>query len=252
MSVKRRVNVAMLPAEAALFEAECAIVIDALRATTTIIALFDAGARSVTAMKDIEAARTRAAQDGAVLAGEVGGLPPEGFDLGNSPVEARAAAVQGRDVVIFTSNGTKALCAAVGGVTVAAALSNATAVAEYAAQYQSVSIVCAGNHGGLRFGMEDFAVAGALAAILGAAGDWQLNDAAYVGLQGAQADSEGWAHHAERLIRDSEHAAVTRALGLEGDIDYTCQADISSALPMVVDAGDGWVRLEDQRPGSRT
>jgi phosphosulfolactate phosphohydrolase-like enzyme len=44
---------------------------------------------------------------------------------------------------------------------------------------------------------------------------------------------------------------VTRALGLEGDIDYACQADISSALPMVVDAGDGWVRLEDQRRGSR-
>ena len=247
MTVKRRINVAMLPSEAALSQAECAVVIDTLRATTTITALFDAGARNVTAMNDIETARLRAAQGGGVLAGEVGGLPPEGFDLGNSPVEARGAKVHGRDVVLFTSNGTKALCAAVAGVTVAGALTNASAVAEFAARYENVAIICAGNHGGLRFGMEDFAVAGALVALLSASGDWQLNDAANVSLQSANAGSGGWAQQVAQMIRRSEHAAATMALGLDGDIDYACQADSSSALPVVVDAGDGWVRLEDQR-----
>ncbi|MEX2114189.1 MAG: 2-phosphosulfolactate phosphatase, partial [Pirellulales bacterium] len=67
-----------------------AVVIDVLRATTTIVAALAAGARAVVPCLTIEDAKTAAAalpREETVLGGERGGLPIEGFDLGNSPAE---------------------------------------------------------------------------------------------------------------------------------------------------------------------
>src|SRR5688572_14582039 len=104
------VDVAVLPSEASAIEADCYVVVDLLRATTTIAALFDARLRDLVVTGDIETAREVARRDGRLLFGEVGGLPPEGFDFGNSPLEVMAADLAGKDGVLFTTNGTLALC----------------------------------------------------------------------------------------------------------------------------------------------
>jgi 2-phosphosulfolactate phosphatase len=239
------IRVALTPAQADGDPADCAIVIDALRATTTIAALMDAGARSVTAVMDIDFARERARKTGAVLAGEVHGLAPDGFDLGNSPVEASEADIRSRDVVLFTTNGTRALCSARAAVIVAGSLTNLSAVVSLAAGHDRIAIVCAGNHGGTRFALEDFAVAGAYVSALLEGRERDINDEASVALRAVLGSEASVTSAAATLMRESDHASTTRALGLGQDVDFACQADISKALPVVVASGDGWVRLED-------
>lgn len=237
----------MTPAQAGSERAECAVVIDALRATTTIAALMDAGASSVSAVSDIGQARDMASASDALLAGEVHGLPPEGFDLGNSPVEALEADVRGRDVVLYTTNGTRALCSAKADVVVAGALTNLAAVAGFAARYETIHVVCAGNNAGTRFALEDFAVAGALAALLHPSSERTPSDEARVAMRLVDGTAGDPVARAATLMSESKHAGLTRALGLGKDIDFSCCADTSGALPVVMESGEGWVRLRDWR-----
>lgn len=84
---------------------DTAVVVDALRASATAATLLEHGAETVVPVADADDADT----DGALVAGEHHGERIEGFDLGNSPLEIRdrAALVEGRDVVLRTTNGTR-------------------------------------------------------------------------------------------------------------------------------------------------
>lgn len=176
-----------------------AVVIDVLRATSTIVAALAAGAREIRPASSPAEARARLARlaaarggrDGLVLGGERLGLRIEGFDLGNSPLEYTAGAVGGKTVFFTTTNGTRTLrraagrrAAAAGGAPSAspapgpdgavpvtgpgpakavyvAAFLNATAVAErLLATEDSVVMACAGTRGG--FSLEDVLLAGFL------------------------------------------------------------------------------------------
>jgi hypothetical protein len=106
----RRIELALLPVEAQAIEADCFVVIDVLRATTTVAVLFERGLRSLVATDDIELARTIAREESRLLFGEVRGLPPPGFDHGNSPVEAMGLEQPGGTRCLPT-NGSRALCA---------------------------------------------------------------------------------------------------------------------------------------------
>jgi 2-phosphosulfolactate phosphatase len=144
-----------------------AVVIDVLRASTTMITALAHGAASIVPVADVDEARRLAGVLGprAVLGGERGGLRIPGFDLGNSPREYTAERVAGRTVVITTTNGTAALHASrdaaeivVGGIV------NRTAVAEavrrLAGDRGSVHLVCAGTDGVVS--AEDVLAAGAI------------------------------------------------------------------------------------------
>lgn len=240
----RRIDVALTPAEAQLLPpAACYAVIDALRATTTIAALFHRGLRELRVVSTLEAGRAARASPRTLLFGESGGLRPEGFDYGNSPAEAARLDPGGRDAVLVTSNGTVALCAvAASGVTVAASLVNLSAVAGFASGFDSVVAVCSGNAGARLFSLEDFAVAAELVRALSARQPAAaLGDGALAAL--ALADPAS-------LIPRSAHAAVTRALGFEADIAFAMQRDAAPAVPAVAACGEGWAVLRDrlQRP----
>jgi 2-phosphosulfolactate phosphatase len=90
------------------------VVIDVFRAFTTAAFALNAGADRVALAADVDEARSLAASiAGSVLAGEVNGARPEGFDLGNSPAEAlRLGSLDGWTLVLRTSAGTRALLAA--------------------------------------------------------------------------------------------------------------------------------------------
>ncbi len=213
-------------------------VIDTLRATTTIAALLAHGARSVTAVVSEEEARQRARRQEALLAGEVGGLPPAGFDLGNSPAAAAEHPVRGRDVVLFTTNGTRALCAAAatGGRVIAAAAVNLAACAAFLRSASRVAIVCAGERQGSAFALEDFAVAALLARSLAAAGSpVHVGDGARLGLA---------VEDALTLLAESEHAEELRRLGLGADVRAAAAVDSLPVVPLVTGWGPGWARLE--------
>jgi 2-phosphosulfolactate phosphatase len=218
--------------------ADCYIVVDTLRATTTIATLFSLGVNELWVASSIEAARGLAAEHDALLLGEVGGLPPQGFAFGNSPTELSAASLPSR-AVLFTTNGTGALCALAssGRPTFAGALVNASAIARTAQTYQHVAMVCAGESGGKSFALEDYAVAAVLAGKLREfRPDGTLNDAALLAL-------ELDAAAAPRLIAAAHHAEALRRLGLEADIAFASKTDTVTTVPMVTACGDDWALL---------
>ena len=215
--------------------ADCYVVIDVLRATTTIAVLFHRGLRRLRAVESVSKAR-EAREPGMLLLGEEGGLRPDGFDLGNSPVDASALDVRGREALHATSNGTIALCTTARlGVTIAGAMANLTAVTAFCGRYERVVMVCAGNGGGTRFSLEDFAVAAAIVQGLSASPGAALRDAAIL----ASKTSE-----LERLVLGSEHADVLRDLGLEADVRFASQRDSAPCVPRVTQYGEGWAVLE--------
>ncbi len=144
-----------------------AVVIDVLRASTTIITALAHGADRVRPVLTVEEARALAGGAGVLLGGERGGLKIDGFDLGNSPREYTRDRVGGRSIVITTTNGTAALHACTGaiGVLIGAIVNrSAVAAAAHALAREhggcDVHLVCAGTEGAVT--EEDLLAAGAI------------------------------------------------------------------------------------------
>ena len=143
------------------------MVIDVLRASTTIATALAHGAAAVRPVAGIEEARGLAAVLGAgtLLGGERGGVRIPGFDLGNSPLEYTPDRVAGKTIVITTTNGTAALhaCREAREILVGS-LVNRTAVADevrrLAGDSVTVHLVCAGTDGEIT--AEDVLAAGAI------------------------------------------------------------------------------------------
>ncbi|MDZ7729285.1 MAG: 2-phosphosulfolactate phosphatase [Dehalococcoidia bacterium] len=253
MPGQRRITISMLPRESnAGVGSGCTIVVDTLRATSTIVAALAAGAAEVITVEDESRARELARETGALLAGEREGLPPAGFDAGNSPVELAGRVEPGQSVVLFTTNGTRALCGAESEAVYAGALVNAAAIGREASGHSSVDIVCAGNAGGTRFSLEDFVTAAVIGRYIASQeGDWRLyadNDGARLAARlFASETDEAMLQRAAELIRASDHAGRTRALGLEADIAWATQPNRFDIVPRVAEREPGMAVLRAGR-----
>lgn len=220
-----------------------AVVIDVLRASTTIATALFHGAVDVLPTVSLDEARTAAARLGAVLGGERGGERVEGFDLGNSPAEYTAARVAGRTVVITTTNGTAALHAAaaarqvfVGAIVNRAAVAAAIrqAAAEGAA---AVHLVCAGTDG--LVSAEDMLAAGAILDAAAAPGD--VLDAVAQEARGSFRRVAATGDAPAALVaefRRSPGGANLVALGMEADLPAAAAIDTLPVAP-VLDRGTG-------------
>ena len=137
-----------------------AIVIDALRMTSVAATALSNGCAGVLACAEVDSARQAASETGALLGGERNAVLIPGFDFSNSPLEYTAEKVAGRNLVMGTSNGTKAIAAASGAKRVLlAAFVNAKAAAEAVRGEEKTVIICAGTLGA--FTLEDALAAGA-------------------------------------------------------------------------------------------
>jgi 2-phosphosulfolactate phosphatase len=204
------------------------VVLDVLRATSTIASALASGARGVEPAGTLEAAVARARATGALLGGEREGLRPEGFDLGNSPGEYDARCA-GRDIVLSTTNGTQAVLAARGSRRIlAGSLLNveATARALIAGGAQDVLLLCSGSRG--QVAADDVAAAGCLAGHLALRAGAQAGDGARV----AVALFDAWRHDLPGLLRRSISGRRLLAIGLERDILDCARVD---ALPLVAE-----------------
>jgi 2-phosphosulfolactate phosphatase len=159
-----RVDVAFTPAELrGGYSGRIVVVIDVLRATSTITHALVNGARSVLPVASVEDAARMAEQigrDAVVLCGERDTQPIRGFDLGNAPAEFTPDRVAGKTLVMTTTNGTTALLAAAGAARCyVGSLLNLGAVADRLAEAASDALLlCAGREGA--FAMEDALCAG--------------------------------------------------------------------------------------------
>lgn len=143
-------------------EGSTAVVIDVLRATSTIVEALAAGARAVYPTISSEEAIRLAnslGRDDTLLCGERKGLKVEGFDLGNSPAEFTAERVRGKRLVMSTTNGTRAFLAVEDADRViAASLLNLSAAARAVSGAERLVLVCSGREN--RFSLEDALCAG--------------------------------------------------------------------------------------------
>jgi 2-phosphosulfolactate phosphatase len=149
------------------FRDSTCVVIDVIRATSTIVTAIAHGALGVQPVANLDEAFTLKKQKpDALLAGERGGAAVSGFDLGNSPEDFTSERMLGRHVLLTTTNGTQAIAACEGARTVVtASFLNLDAVAERLRELGPPwIIVCAGCNG--EFGVDDAMVAGALAEAL--------------------------------------------------------------------------------------
>lgn len=124
------------------------VVIDVLRAGTMAARLLECGAVAVTLTPSVRAARQLAVETGAVLVGDVRGVPPEGFNHPATARTLRTLTCSGREVVLLTEDAAEAL-AAVRGRRLLAGFGNAVAVVDavLAGDPKRACVVCAGERG---------------------------------------------------------------------------------------------------------
>jgi 2-phosphosulfolactate phosphatase len=167
LALNTSLDVALCPSEIRRFESTdlgqtTAVVFDVLRATSTMITGLEHGVKQFFPVETVEAARARRAADPSLLlAGERGGLPLEGFDLGNSPAEFKE--ISGKSVVLTTTNGTVALQRVRGAKRIyVGALLNLDALARVLESEapNNLLLVCSGT--GEDFALEDAIAAGGL------------------------------------------------------------------------------------------
>lgn len=217
------------------------VVMDVLRATSTIVTALASGARAVyPAMGPEEAVRLASSlgREETLLCGERKGLKVEGYRLGNSPSEFIPEVVGGKRLVMSTTNGTRAfLSVATAKRVQAAAFLNLGAVARAVAGSEEVTILCAGRED--RFALEDATCAGMLLARIAAArGEaLELDDAGRAALL-----------LAERFTPDARFLSETLAgqslaeIGLGGDTQDCARVDVYDIVP---EMSERMIRLED-------
>jgi 2-phosphosulfolactate phosphatase len=210
--------------------ADTVLVVDTLRATTTAITYLEQGANNLYLCADLEAALAFKGE-GVVLAGERNCLPPEGFDLGNSPVQALDMRFDGQSIVMSTSNGSQAAAVACesGKNIVLASLRNAHAAARKAKELatEEIAVLCAGSHG--RIGLEDVYTAGVLCEYLISMTECSLDDGAQIALTVRRQ----FADPLEPLSK-SRAAELIEAVGLQADIGYAAEVSRSTIVPLFV------------------
>lgn len=208
------------------------VVIDVLRATSTMAAALAAGARAIYPTGTTEEAITLAqslGRDDTLLCGERRGERIEGYDLGNSPAEFTPEVVADRRLVMNTTNGTRAFLAAEGADRVlAASFVNVSAVAGQLGNVEDLLVLCAGRQDG--FGLDDAACAGALLRELVDPATSQMDDAAraaYVMAGRFSPDVDFLAGtEAGRLLIDA---------GLRDDLEWCARRDSLDIVPEMRD-----------------
>lgn len=214
-------------------EADVWLVVDILRATTTITTFFEQGGKLLVPVATVEEARSLREQNPDwILMGERDALPPKGFDLGNSPRELTPELLGTRPVAVMTTtNGTPVLkrVAREGVSVLAACARNAEAVIGRALCLgERLGVLCAGRLG--RQALDDTACAGLLAhRFLERVPHGDLDDGALLALsfwhQG-QGDLEP-------LVRKARHSRILEDAGLGEDIRFCCRVDCSSTTPLL-------------------
>jgi len=210
------------------------VVIDVLRASTTIIAALSNGAREIIPVATVESAVKISGNlfgDVILLGGERNGRMIDGFNLGNSPAEYTGERVKGKAIIFSTTNGSQALvkaryarelfvCGFVNMGTVADALWQTP---------RDFTIVCAGNDGVLS--MEDTVCAGMLVSRVAAGGglDPELSDGALV----ARTLHRTFGRGILKMIRSSDHGRRLLEIGFGEDLKFCAGVDTLPVLPLL-------------------
>jgi 2-phosphosulfolactate phosphatase len=215
-----RVHVAFTPTEATAVPT--GIVVDVLRASSTIVQALESGYRRVLCCAEVEQAQAlREEIEDAVLAGERQALRVEGFDFGNSPQDFLEPKAE--TLILTTTNGTRAIVEAAADcdVVFVGSLLNLERVASAARERgEDVEVVCAGVDG--EFALDDAFCAGRIAELLGG----ERTDGAEAAVRIAR--SFPTAEDAFRASVNPHHRSI------EEDLVWCARENVASAVPRFV------------------
>lgn len=229
--MKKRIDVCLTPELLHLYELESKIVVivDILRATSCMTTAFAHGVKEIIPVATAEECMAVKQRHGCLAAAERDGRQIDGYDFGNSPLAYLNGVLEGKTLVMTTTNGTKAISMAQNALEVIiGSFLNKEAVAQYLRAGRSdVLIVCAGWKG--KVNLEDTLYAGALAEAL-------TNDF-------LPADDSGMAakelykvakSNMGAFLKDSSHFKRLQNLGIDRDIDFCLQENMYDVVPVLV------------------
>lgn len=210
------------------------IIVDVLRASTTVATALGNGAKTVIPLEGAEdvIARSREFHRSQILlAGEQRMHPITGFDLGNSPQAFTPEVVEGKTILITTTNGTHALLGVQGARDiVVASYVNFTAVLAMmrvaASSNTDIAIICAGEEGS--FTLEDSACAGRYVKAIPKRATLTINDAAAASVL----IEKKYGDNIAKVFKESTHGQALQSAGFGDDLAAAAEVDAYPVVPI--------------------
>jgi len=233
MEIRKRIEVCFTPGEYEYFKGEydIVVVIDVLRATSAICAAFDNGIKSIIPVATIDEARDYQ-KKGYLVGAERKGQIVEGFDFGNSPYSYMKEELRGKEVVLSTTNGTKALSIASDAPTVVVgALNNLDALAKWLSE-QDKNILCLCSGWQDKFNLEDTICAGALCDQLIQTGKFTSTEDSSIAAKYLYISA--W-DNPLGFLKSSSHRRRLKNLNLNEDIKYCLTPNKTTVIPILKD-----------------
>jgi 2-phosphosulfolactate phosphatase len=215
---------------------ETVIVVDVLRASSTIVHACENGIERIIPVASVEdATKLLPTHDrkNTLHGGERDGMPIDGFDLGNSPAEYTSKVVKGKTLIFSTSNGTVAITKSASAKEILlGCFLNLSAVATrvISSRARNVAVLCAGDLG--RLSLEDFVCGGFLVdrIVNGTRATAVLNDGAVAARTLANALGD-----VGEVLRSSSHGLHLAELGFDDDLEFCSRIDKYGTVPIVTD-----------------
>ncbi len=212
------------------------VVVAVLRASSPIVQACENGVERIIPVATVEEAAKllpTLERKKTLLGGERDGLPIDGFDLGNSPLEYTSKVVKGKTLIFTTSNGTVAVTrsASAREIVVGCFLNlNAVVTHVVSSRAKKVAVLCAGDLG--RLSLEDFLCGGHVVdrIVNETRASAALNDGAVAARALANALGD-----VGKAVRNSSHGLRLAELGFEGDLEFCSRIDRYSTVPIVED-----------------
>ena len=203
---------------------DVSIMVDALRASTTITLALDKFDKIIPCFTPEEALKLKK-EKGGIVAGERDGKPIEGFDIGNSPVEIKNLKTDEKTLILTTSNGTRIL-ENMNSKVLVGSLANAKAVALKSIELASahIDVVMAGRKG--NFTLEDFLASGEILYwICENLKDYRLNDLAKAAIMAGRDYEE-----VKKGFYISDSGKRLQKLGYKNDIEFCLEKNITENI----------------------
>ena len=204
------------------------VIIDIFRATSTITAALDNGAKCIIPVASVaECISVGASISGSITAGERDGVVAEGLQHGNSPLEYPPAFIKDKTLVLTTTNGTRLLHMVKGAAAIViGSFLNLSAIIAYLRQ-QNTSIILGCASWKDKFNLEDTLFAGAVVAAL--KDSFEIHDDSARGAWQIYLRSGGSDFLA--FLNDSSHYKRLSRFGLYKDMEYCCSPDLHPVVP---------------------
>lgn len=244
-----KINVLLSPnnVDDLYFTGKTTVVIDVLRATSVILKALESGAKEVIPVGSIDFAMKISVNSHGgqtLLCGERNTKIIEGFDLGNSPLEYTEERISGKSIILFTTNGSKAIVKAkYSDKVLVASFNNLSKIATHLVKLENdIEVISSGANG--IFCLEDTICAGALVKqMLGIKSNIELTDATNASL----VLNEKYGSNIKMMMQNCQHGKLLMENGFSEDIDFCSTIDNIPLIPYFT-GGEIKLLAEESKP----